>query len=69
MKPHLCRIYFLLFSEFHDIKTETSMSWKELLINSVHLHSKEKSGNIFFLIEKKYRNGCQCFLTEWLYAK
>ena len=25
-----CVEYVLLFSEFHDVKTETSISWKEL---------------------------------------
>lgn len=31
-----------LFSKFYDKKTGTSISYKELLINSVHLHNIEK---------------------------
>ena len=44
MKPHLCRIRSL-FSEFHDLKTETRMRWKEPLERQCPLLQYRKSGN------------------------
>ena len=44
MKPHLCRIRSL-FSEFHDLKTETSMRWKEPFERQCPLLQYRKSGN------------------------
>ena len=45
-----CVEYVLLLSEFHDVETETNMSCKEGLINSVHLHSTEERNTILIFI-------------------
>ena len=44
MKPQLCRICFF-FSEFYDVKTETSMSWKELFDKQCLLVQYRSCGN------------------------
>ena len=44
MKPHLCRVYSF-FPEFHDVKTEISMSCKELFDKQCLVEQYRKGGN------------------------
>ena len=45
MKPRLCRICFFSFFEFHDVKTEASLSCKERFDKQCPLVQHIKNGN------------------------
>ena len=45
---HTCAEYVILFSEFHYVETETSMSGKELFNKQCPLVQYRKGGNTFF---------------------
>ena len=68
---YICAEYVLLFSEFHDVKTATSISCKNFLISSVHLHSIEKreTHNFNFHLNRiKLQQCLPMFFVKWLYA-